>query len=144
MFVSADVVVNDCSCIMAIEVITQKLIICDQFSHHFTTIFSQESFNRLIITMSLLKLSLITVRRALPWPPDKVSLQIVRQSGCVNLIDSDASLQSSHCCNLITIAWVFELTYLYVIFKCENLLGVQGKKARCTVSPFLNFCCLTQ
>ena len=113
-----------------------------RFSHHFTAIFSQESFNRLVIT--LLRLSLVTVRRALPctWPPDKVFLQIVHQSGCVNLIDSDASLQSSHCCKLITIAWVFELMYLYVIFKCENLLGGQGK-ARCTVSPFLNFCCYT-
>ena len=32
---------------------------------------------------------------ALPWPPNKVFLQIICQSGCANLIDSHASLQSS-------------------------------------------------
>ena len=38
-------------------------------------------------------------------------LQIVRQSGCANLIDSHASLQSSHVRKLNTVAWVVELTY---------------------------------
>ena len=49
-----------------------------------------------------------------------------------NLIDSHASLQSSHSCKLNTVAWVVELTYLHVVVKCESLLGGQGK-ARCTV-----------
>ena len=62
----------------------------------------------------------------------KFFLQIVRQSGCVNLIDSHASLQSSHSCKLNTAAWVVELKYLHVIVKCESLLGGHGK-ARCTV-----------
>ena len=48
------------------------------------------------------------------------------------LIDSHASLQSSYGCNLNTVAWVVELTYLHVIVKCESLLGGHGK-ARCTV-----------
>ena len=46
-------------------------------------------------------------------------LQIVCQSGCVNLIDSHASLQSSHNCKLNNVAWVVELAYLRVIVKCE-------------------------
>ena len=50
-------------------------------------------------------------------------LQIVRQSGCVNLIDSHAPLQSSHSCKLNIVAWVVELTYLYVIVTCESLLS---------------------
>ena len=57
---------------------------------------------------------------------------LVLQSGCVNLIDSHTSLQSSHSCKLNTVAWVVELTYLDVIVKCESLLGGHGK-ARCTV-----------
>ena len=36
---------------------------------------------------------------------------IIRQSGYVNLIDSDATLQSLHFCKLNTITWVVELTY---------------------------------
>ena len=59
-------------------------------------------------------------------------LQIVRQLGCVNLIDSHASLQSSHSCKLNTVAWVVELTNLHVVVKCESLLGGHDK-ARCTV-----------
>ena len=62
----------------------------------------------------------------LPWP------QIVRQSGCVNLIDSHASLQSWHSCKLNAVAWVVELTYLYLVVKCDSLLGGHGE-ARCTV-----------
>ena len=77
----------------------------------------------------------LTVRRALPWPANKVFLQIVRQSGCVNLMHSHASLQSSHSYKLNTVAWVLELTYLHVIVKCESLLGGHGK-ARCTVMPY--------
>ena len=72
------------------------------------------------------------MRRALPWPPNKVFLQIVRQSGFMNLIDSHTSLQSLHSCKLNTIAWVVDLTHLHVIVKCESLLGGHGK-ARCTV-----------
>ena len=43
----------------------------------------------------ILKLSSmgITVRRALPWPPNKLFLQ-VSQSGYANLINGHASLQS--------------------------------------------------
>ena len=80
-----------------------------------------------------------TVRRALPWPP-KVFLQIIRQSGFANLIDSHASLQSSHgcTCKLNTVAWVVELTYLDVIVKFERLLGGHGK-ARCTVNSVNGF-----
>ena len=76
--------------------------------------------------------SRLTVRRTLQWPPNKVFLQIVHQSGCVNLIDNHASLQSSHSCKLKIVAWVVELTYLHVIVKCESLLGGHCK-ARCTV-----------
>ena len=50
----------------------------------------------------------------------------------MNLIDSHASLQSSHSCQLNTVAWVVELTYLRVIVKCESLLGGHGKE-HCTV-----------
>ena len=60
-------------------------------------------------------------------------LQVVRQSGCVNFIDSHAYLQSWHCCKLNPIAWVVELTYLHVIVKCESLLGGHGE-ARCTIT----------
>ena len=82
--------------------------------------------------MSRKKSLSVTVRRALPWAPNKVFLQIVRQSGCVNLIDRHASLQSSSSCKLNTVAWVIELTNLQVVVKCESLLGGHGK-ARCTV-----------
>ena len=51
----------------------------------------------------------------------------------MNLIDSHASLQSSHSCKLNTVARVVELTYLHVIVKCESLLGGHGK-VRCTVN----------
>ena len=61
----------------------------------------------------------VTVRRALPWPFNKV-LPISCQSGCANLIDRHASLQSSHGCKLNTDAWVVELTYLHVVVKCES------------------------
>ena len=50
----------------------------------------------------------------------------------MNLIDSHASLQSSHSCKLNTVAWVVELMYLHIVVKCESLLGGHGK-ARCTV-----------
>ena len=68
-----------------------------------------------------------------PYRGHQSLLQIVRQSGCVNLIDNHASLQSSHSCKLNIVAWVVELTYLHVIVKCESLLGGHGK-ARCTVT----------
>ena len=58
-----------------------------------------------------------TVQRALPfffWFCT-VFLQISCQSGCaelqVYLIDSHASLQSSHDCKLNIVAWIVELTY---------------------------------
>ena len=51
----------------------------------------------------------------------------------MNLIDSHASLQSSHSCNLNTFVGVVKLTYLHVVVKCESLLGGYSK-ARCTVS----------
>ena len=51
----------------------------------------------------------------------------------MNLIDSHASLQSSHSCKLNTVAWVVELTYLQVVLKCESLMGGHGKE-RCTVN----------
>ena len=72
----------------------------------------------------------LTVRRALPWPPNKVFLKFVRQSGCANLIDSHASLQSSYGCKVNPVAWVVELTDLHV--ECGSSLGGHGK-ARCTV-----------
>ena len=55
----------------------------------------------------------------------------------MNLIDSHASLQSSHSCKLNTVARVVELTYLHGIVKCESLLDGQGK-ARCTVKATNN------
>ena len=67
----------------------------------------------------------------------KFFLQITRQSGCENFIDSHASLQSSYGCYLNTVAWVVELTYLHVVDKCESLLGGHGM-ARCTASPRVN------
>ena len=54
-------------------------------------------------------------------------LQIIRQSGCVNLIDSDASLQSSQRYKLNTVAWVRELANLHVFVKCESLLRGHGE-----------------
>ena len=51
----------------------------------------------------------------------------------MNLIDSNASLQSSHGFKLNTIAWVVELTYLQVVVKRESLLGGQSK-AGCSVT----------
>ena len=54
----------------------------------------------------------------------------------MNLIDSHASLQSSHSCKLNTVAWVVVLTYLHVFVKCESLLGGHGM-ARCTVTRFV-------
>ena len=59
-------------------------------------------------------------------------LQSVRQLGYVHLIDSHASLQSSHSCKLNTAAWVVDLMYLHVIVKCEILLSGRSK-ACCTV-----------
>ena len=75
--------------------------------------------------ISLVYKSNFTVRRDLPWPPKKVFLQIIRQSGCANFINRHASLQSSYGCDLNTVAWV-ELTCLRV--------GCQMGKAHCTVS----------
>ena len=74
---------------------------------------------------------MFTVRSALLWPPNKVFLQIIRRSGCENLTDSYACLQSSHGYKLNTVAWVVELTYLRVVVKWKSLLGEHGK-ARCT------------
>ena len=51
----------------------------------------------------------------------------------MNLIDSNASLQSSHGFKLNTIAWVVELTYLHVVVKRESLLSGQSK-AGCSVT----------
>ena len=45
----------------------------------------------------------------------------------LNLIDSNASLQSSHGFKLNTVAWVVELTYLHEVVKRESLLGGQSK-----------------
>ena len=67
-------------------------------------------------TESLLKivewLSVITVRHTSPF---FFFLQIIRQSGCENLIDSHACLQSSQGCKLNTVTWVVELTYLHIV-----------------------------
>ena len=49
----------------------------------------------------------------------------------MNLIDSHASLQSSHSCKL-NAAWVVGLTYLHVVVKCQSLSGGHGEE-RCTV-----------
>ena len=54
-------------------------------------------------------------------------LQIIRQPGCANLIDSHVSLQSLNGCNWNTVAWVVELTSLHAIVKCESLLASHGK-----------------
>ena len=64
----------------------------------------------------------------------------IRQSGCANLTDSHACLQSSHGCKLNTVAWVVELTYLHVVVKCESLLrySVKWNEATCFFS-FLFF-----
>ena len=72
---------------------------------------------------------MFTVRHALPWPPNKVNLQIICQPGCKNLIDFHAFFQRSHDG---TVAWVVELTYLHLVVECESLLCGHGK-ARCTV-----------
>ena len=74
------------------------------------------------------------MRRALPWPPNKVFflLQIIRRPVCANLVESRASLQSSHGCKLNTAAWLVELTYVHVVLKRESLLGGLGR-ARFTV-----------
>ena len=86
------------------------------------------------------------MRRALRGHLTKF-LQIVRQSGFVNLIDSHASLQSLYSCKLNTVARVVELTYLHVIVKCKSLLGGHGK-GRCTVkyisTHFYTFHCVTK
>ena len=42
-------------------------------------------------------------------------LQIIRQPGCANLIESRASLQSLHGCKLNPLARVVELTYGHVV-----------------------------
>ena len=67
------------------------------------------------------------MRRALPWPPKKVFffLQIIREPGCANLIDSRAFFQSSHGCSykLNTVAWLVELTYGHVVFICGEFVG---------------------
>ena len=59
-------------------------------------------------------------------------LQIIRRPVCAKLVESRASLQSSHGCKLNTIAWLVELTNVHVVFKRESLLGGLGK-ARFTV-----------
>ena len=67
------------------------------------------------------------MRRALPWPPNKVVffLQIIREQGRNYLIESRTFLQSSHGCNykLNTVAWLVELTYGHVVFICEEFVG---------------------
>ena len=60
--------------------------------------------------------------------PKQSFLQIIRQPGCANLIDSPAFLQSSYSCKLNTVAGVIELTYLHLVVKCESLLGGHGKE----------------
>ena len=60
-------------------------------------------------------------------PQQSSFLQIIRQLGCANLIDSHVSLQSLNGCNWNTVAWVVELTSLHAIVKCESLLADQGK-----------------
>ena len=68
------------------------------------------------------------MRRALPWPPNKdfffSFLQILREPGCANLIESCAFSQTSHGCNykLNTVAWLVELTYGHVVFICEGFV----------------------
>ena len=69
-----------------------------------------------------------TVRRALPWPPNKdffflFFYKFIRHSRCANLIESHAFLQSSHGCKLKTVAWFVELTYVHVVFICEEFVG---------------------
>ena len=84
-----------------------------------------------------------TVRRARLWHPNKVLfLQIIRQSGCANLIDSHVSLQSLNGCNWNTVAWVVELTFLHAIVKCESLLAGHGKVC-CIVSQSEMFLIVT-
>ena len=43
------------------------------------------------------------------------TFQIIRQSGCANLIESRSSLQSLQGCKLNTVAWVVELTCGHVV-----------------------------
>ena len=75
-----------------------------------------------------------TVRHAFPWPRKSLFYKLSANQGVrLNLIDSNASLQSSHGFKLNTIAWVVELTYLHVVVKRESLLGGESK-ACCTVT----------
>ena len=46
-----------------------------------------------VCDLNLFDVSIFTVRRALPWPPNKLFLQ-VSQSGYANLINGHVSLQS--------------------------------------------------
>ena len=92
------------------------IILCGTFGRH-TLIFNHRN------------LDVFTVRRALPWPPNKAFfflffLQILREPGCANLTESRAISQSSHGCNykLNTVAWLVELTYGYVVFICEEFV----------------------
>ena len=62
--------------------------------------------------------SCIHIKQKAPYSSTRLTdvfSQIVRQSGCVDLIDSHNSLQRSHSCKLNTVAWV-ELTYFHVKF----------------------------
>lgn len=87
------------------------------------------TFGRHTLIFNHRSLDVFTVRRALPWPPNKAFLffflQILHEPGCANLIESCAFSQSSHGCNykLNTVAWLVELTHGHVVFICEELVG---------------------
>ena len=59
-------------------------------------------------------------------------LQIIRQPGCAELIESHASLQRLRGRKLNIVAIVVELTYLNVVIKFDSLLGGH-RKARDTM-----------
>ena len=96
-------------------------MLCGIFGRY-TLIFYQRNFDAFV------------VRRALPFPPNKVFfsfvcffffIQIIHEPGCANFIESRALFQSSRGCNckLNTAAWLVELTYGHVVFICEELVG---------------------
>ena len=84
-------------------------------------------------------LSAITVRRASPWPSKKVFLQITRQSGCENLIDSHACFQSSHGCKLNTVAWVVEFTYLHIVVDVKVYRVATVRRVNLTITTPYSF-----
>ena len=96
------------------------IMLCGIFGRY-TLIFYQRNFD------------VFVVRRALPFPPNKVFfsfvcfffIQIIHEPGCANFIESRALFQSSRGCNckLNTVAWLVELKYGHVVFICEELVG---------------------